>query len=759
MERCAIVLGVGEHPAPVQHVHHEPRRPGGGRSPAEKRAAEQDRARVHDLGEVVERDRLAPHGAGQAVEQVGQAHRVEARRPGRQRPEHVGQSNLRPMAGDASAGAGQTVRVQVQQHETPGTRTEAAAVQVVARADADVQMVGARQVVVEALHARGPAAPEHGQVEAVHDGVVDPQERPGVDRGAGPAVRRIGHRGHPRRGRRCGAPAGRGQRGGACVVGSAPGGGASMSHARWLVASPCSSPSVSARRCCCARMGAPSVPWTRRHEGRRTPTPTRRSTDVPRRRSGTRGTASVAPEAPAPEDLAAGDVLLRGRVVGPDGRPAFGATIEVAHEETVIARGAADAEGALRDPPGRRPHRGHLAGAPLRRGRRSARGGPARPWGPHPSMPSRIHAATGPVVEVGVVRLLGTLALDVEVRFPTGATPPATVHAGATGHGPSLALGAQRTDDQGRLRLESLPEGTVRVLAIAEGSGRWSGFVTFPREEDGPLVIDLPVERLVTVEVVDATTQAPIAGAVLTATECVQAPGTSFMSSADWWPPLDPARTDAAGHLVLRGLPPDGRVRLSANAEGYPHVPPGGAQFGTARIEADTTDVHIDLPPPRTVRWPIEDGPVPRPAEGADVTIRPAPGTYLADVQIPTEGRIEAGELVVGGWPPGPLHGHAVAPDGGIARLFAKADTDTGNPITFFPARKVEARLRYPDGEPAAGFFVNLRNQGNNPVASSDPTDAQGRAVIEDLYGGSYSLLQVPPRRTAGRGAACSSAR
>ena len=191
------------------------------------------------------------------------------------------------------------------------------------------------------------------------------------------------------------------------------------------------------------------------------------------------------------------------------------------------------------------------------------------------------------------------------------------------------------------------------------------------------------------------------------------------------------------------GLPPDRRVRLSANAEGYPHVPSSGAQFGTARLEADTTDVRIELPPPRTVRWPIEDGPVPRPAEGADVTIRPAPGTYLADVQIPTEGRIEAGELVVGGWPPGPLHGHAVAPDGGIARLFAKADTDTGNPITFFPARKVEARLRYPDGEPAAGFFVNLRNQGNNPVASSDPTDAQGRAVIEDLYGGSYSLLQV----------------
>lgn len=457
-------------------------------------------------------------------------------------------------------------------------------------------------------------------------------------------------------------------------------------------------------------------------------------------------TRMAAPEVPSPEDLAEGDVLLRGRVVGPDGHPSPGAVVEVAHEETVVAGGRSTAEGAfalhLASDRIAGTWRGRLFAADAE-GHRAIR---VVFWGPRPGPGPRVRSAVGPVVDVGVMRLLRTSGLDIEVRFPAGATAPATVREGAPDQGfihSFVSLGAHRTDENGRLRLEALPEGTLRLLALAPGSGRWSGFVTLPREEGGSLVIDLPSERIVTVEVVDAATEAPIVGAEVAATESIQAPGTSYSTRAAWWPPLDPALTDAKGRLVIRGLAPDQRLRITANAEGYPHVPSSGAGFGTARLEADVTHVRLELPPPRTARWPIEEGPVPPPDEGAVIAIRPAPGTYLADVQIPQEGRIESGDLVVGGWPPGYLYGLAVAPDGSIAWLYAKDDTDTGTPTTFLPARRVEVVLRYPDGEPVEGFFVHLRNQGNNPVAPPAPTDAEGRAVIEGLYGGAHTLVQV----------------
>ena len=98
-----------------------------------------------------------------------------------------------------------------------------------------------------------------------------------------------------------------------------------MSHARWLVAV-----------ALLVAVGLGAALLLRGEGGVGPADETARGTEEsPRRRdasgraaagdSARAGAAAVATEAPAPEDLAAGDVLLRGRVVGPDGRPALGA--------------------------------------------------------------------------------------------------------------------------------------------------------------------------------------------------------------------------------------------------------------------------------------------------------------------------------------------------------------------------------------------------------------------------------------------------
>ena len=481
--------------------------------------------------------------------------------------------------------------------------------------------------------------------------------------------------------------------------------------------------------------------------------PPQREDTLPARLQGAHATdaeesaSAAAAPLPTESDLAPGDVLVRGRLLTPDGKPPRGGSVELVHGDSVLARRAASVDGtfaivvraaevpASADTGLRATDTaGHEAALQVQFGRMAPRGGP-------PQEPGR-------VVDVGVVRLLPLHALEIQVRFPSGATPPALVQAGATGMlptgiGPFLPLAStHRTDAEGRLRLD-LPEGTARILAVAEGSGRQVAWVTMPREQSDPLVIELPPERLVTVEVVDGASGAPVPDAEVTASEMVQAPGASYVTSAAWWPPLDPSHTDANGRLVMRGIGTDQRVWVVANAEGYPiaaGIPP---RFQTVRIEPGATSVRIEMAPARTVRWPIEEGPVPAPGEGSAIVIRPAPGTYLADVQIPTQGRVESADLVVSGWPPGYLHGLAVAPDGSMARLGAKEGEDVGYPITFFPSRRIDVLVRYPDGEPAQGWFVNLRNQGNNPLAPPAPTGPDGRAVIEGLYGGPHGLVQV----------------
>jgi hypothetical protein len=450
----------------------------------------------------------------------------------------------------------------------------------------------------------------------------------------------------------------------------------------------------------------------------------------------------VGPAPPTEAALAPGEVLVRGRLVAPDGAAARDGAVEIVHGDEVLARRSASTEGLFAV----LVRVGRIRGSTeigLRAMDAAGHRAEQQVWLASPAPRGSASPEAGRAVDVGVVRLLTVHSLEIEVRLPAGGTPPALAQAGARGMTPFLPFAsAHRTDAEGRLRLD-LPEGTTRLLAVAEGCGRQFAWVSVPRERPGPVVIELPPERLVTVEVVDGVSGAPVAGAEITASETVQAPGASYVTTAAWWPPLAPPHTDASGRLVVRGLGPDQRLTLVANAAGYPRAVGTPPRFQAARLGPDATSVRIEMAPPRTVRWPLGVGPVPPPPEGAAMEIRPAPGTYLADEQIPTSGRIESAALVVAGWPPGFLHGLAVAPDGSMARLFAKEGEDVGAPITFFPVRRIEVLLRYADGTPATGWFVNVRNQGNNPLAPPTPTGPDGRASIEGLYGGPHGLVEV----------------
>ena len=336
------------------------------------------------------------------------------------------------------------------------------------------------------------------------------------------------------------------------------------------------------------------------------------------------------------------------------------------------------------------------------------------------------------------------MALDVRVVFPTGATPPARVWVFAAPEWDTpIDAAPQPTDAEGRVQLVDLPEGTLRILALAKGSGRGQAWVTLPRDATGPLVLELPPERVVTVEVVDAESGAGIAGAEVRVSETVRPPGISYVMTVDYAPAFPRSTTDAMGHLILEGLAPGGWIRLAANAEGYPQVPARRSEFGTARLETSATSVQIALPRGRTVRWPIDTTWAEPPPDGTPVVIRPATHDQAHTTETPTQGVIEGGELGVAGWPPGPIQGLGVLPDGMIGRLFARAGEKGGAPITFFPARRIVVVARYRDCAPAAGFYVNVHNEGNVQMAPSLKTDAEGRVVFEGLYGGKQSRVRV----------------
>lgn len=128
---------------------------------------------------------LVAERAGQAVQEVIDGDGAIAARKIRQGLQHVGANGLRPVTAQPPAGRGQGVRVNVQQVDGGRGHREPAMIGEIAGTDADLQMPAGDMAVVQRQNPRRRAAPHPAVGEAEDIGVVNGQQSPVVDGGAG----------------------------------------------------------------------------------------------------------------------------------------------------------------------------------------------------------------------------------------------------------------------------------------------------------------------------------------------------------------------------------------------------------------------------------------------------------------------------------------------------------------------------------------------------------------------------------------------
>ncbi len=288
------------------------------------------------------------------------------------------------------------------------------------------------------------------------------------------------------------------------------------------------------------------------------------------------------------------------------------------------------------------------------------------------------------------------------------------------------------TGADGRAVLSAVPDGPYRIVAWRAGSGRAVALVALPRVEKGPVVLRLPAERVVPVEVVYAESEAPAANVGLEVWETLQ--GNGWRAQHAYVPNLEVSPTDEAGRTEIRGLAPKDEAYVIVDVPG--RTPPPAQTFGPSPhpvIEAETTKLRIELEALRVLEWPVTEDEGPVPADGTPLTLTPRPGAI--PTSLPATAELVDGRIRAEGIGPGHVHGLARTPDGRIAPLFAAMDAEEGSPTSFRPSRTITVRVTYPDGEPATGLFVQARNQGNNPLHEPIALDPEGRASISGLYG------------------------
>lgn len=330
-------------------------------------------------------------------------------------------------------------------------------------------------------------------------------------------------------------------------------------------------------------------------------------------------------------------------------------------------------------------------------------------------------------IDLGLLRLAEVASLRVVVMGDGKPVAGARVVSG-----PRYLPGpVARTGIDGSVSLSLLAAGTVEVRAAAEGFGRGATSVDVPRETEA--IVLLPPERVLTLIVQEKGSGIRIAGATFDVHEQIRK--GRACSIQRFSPRLEIPATDAEGVAPVRGLAHGTELLLAVRAPGYP---PPLLRFGVAGqtvVPGDVTECVVELETPRTIRWPIvpKEDAVPPPAAGTEIRLRAEPGSYLKEV--PSSGVMEDGALVVAGWGSGPAHGIAIAPDGSLARLWAKAGTAEGTPTCFRAPRHIDVVAKEPDGRPVARAAFEIRNQGNHAMAPIAFTDGDGRLRFESLYG------------------------
>ena len=431
-------------------------------------------------------------------------------------------------------------------------------------------------------------------------------------------------------------------------------------------------------------------------------------------------------DAPKPVETATAPdlrVALVGTVVDEQGAPVVGASVRYQDRTRVLPSATTGADGGFRVFAERLPALRWSAGLILA----------SDSEGRVAILEKNVYTNAPDEEDVGALVLRAPLTLRVRVAPADATTSPIEVLAIKDGLQGGQVVERAKTGPDGVCTFRQLVAGNYRLLARAHGHGRGVLVTSLPRTREDELVLTLPEERRVEVTVIDKVSREPVGGVRLDVWEQVR--GSGWFAQRNYLPAVAVAPTDAQGRTVLTGLGEDEHLTLVAYAAGYPqpNTPSGFAGASMPRVDSDDETFVLELAPARTVRWPLTDRDGPVPPDGTALTLRPRPGAF--QIPLPDSARIEGGEVVAEGCSPGVIQAQALTPDGAIAQLYCRPDTEAGMEASFRPGRTVDVTVTLPDGTPAKGFWVVVRNQGNNPLHEPVPVDEQGHARIDGLYG------------------------
>jgi hypothetical protein len=353
-------------------------------------------------------------------------------------------------------------------------------------------------------------------------------------------------------------------------------------------------------------------------------------------------------------------------------------------------------------------------------------------------------------VSCGVLVLAPVYTLEVEV---SGADSDVTLHVSAIAHSVSR-IATATLPAAGRVELRDLPAGLLRIEAASRTrAGRAVAYLP----DDPRVTLALEPNVSGAVEVVDARSGAPVAGADIEFSELWSVPvsfGAPLVTSGEGRQRVrlerPPLRTDDAGFARIDGLLAGAQYELSVRAEGYLDAPgpPGLRRSSSIALETDgVTRVELERAGARTVRWPVESRTLPPPPDGAQIELRFAPGMQFGsdDTKVVALGRMRGAELVVENLSfAGQYLGRA--PDGSLAALYVHEQSDVGRATSFEPARSIDITVRSASGALVESVMVQARNQGNNPLSDFVRTNSAGFARLEGLYPQLVDVQLIDPR-------------
>jgi hypothetical protein len=461
----------------------------------------------------------------------------------------------------------------------------------------------------------------------------------------------------------------------------------------------------------------------------------------------------------APAAARAPYAIVTGRVVGARRMPVAGATVELRIPPLAPLSAVSGSEGhfeiAVLDPVER------ASTVPLLVARAPGLFGMREAWLGH-SANSYTFAPDADErprrVDAGAIAMLPSSPLHVRVAHEGRAVAGALVTIEID---PFRRVIERRTAGAGGVAsFDSLPGGLAYVRATA---GVAEAMTRAYLPDDAEIALELAPHESREVEVADAVTKAPIAGAAVELSEsflmAARSDPEGMLGQQESWSTRrldrEPVVTGPDGRARIDGVARGARIELRVRADGYVASPRDsvGPARSPVRLKDASSVTRVELEPvnARTVRWPVVAGEVPPPPDGASISVRRAPGSPYHD-EDPAEigpGRMQGATLALDR-----VEGAAMliaeAPDGALASLYVDEGATDGEAASFRRPRRIEVTVRDRSGRPVRGAGVTARNQANNPLCGWIETDGEGRATLAPLFGGLADVYVAPPEGRSG---------